>query len=207
MDAPDHRSARGREDQTRALNFALDFARGPSSGSTMPRMRRTPTRSTGSWPGSPKPAARHTCKGCSTITTRAQTGSAAVSPSNTPHGSASSCRAWKDGLRRAAGGTTLFFRRGVLEQLGGWDAHNVTEDADLGVRLARLGYTTELVETVTKEEANCRVWPWIKQRSRWIKGYAMTYGVHMRDPRRLWRELGRAGSGACRSCSSAPCRT
>lgn len=96
----------------------------------------------------------------------------------------------KMGFAVPLGGTTLFFRRGVLEQLGGWDAHNVTEDADLGVRLARLGYTTELVETVTKEEANCRVWPWIKQRSRWIKGYAMTYGVHMRDPRRLWRELG-----------------
>jgi cellulose synthase/poly-beta-1,6-N-acetylglucosamine synthase-like glycosyltransferase len=88
------------------------------------------------------------------------------------------------------GGTTLFFRRAALEQLGGWDAHNVTEDADLGMRLARLGYTTELVDTVTQEEANCRVWPWIKQRSRWIKGYAMTYGVHMRDPVRLWRELG-----------------
>ena len=96
----------------------------------------------------------------------------------------------KMGFAVPLGGTTLFFRRGVLEQLGGWDAHNVTEDADLGIRLARLGYTTELVETVTKEEANCRVWPWIKQRSRWIKGYAMTYGVHMRDPRRLWRELG-----------------
>lgn len=96
----------------------------------------------------------------------------------------------KLGFAVPLGGTTLFFRRGVLEQLGGWDAHNVTEDADLGIRLARLGYTTELVETVTQEEANCRVWPWIKQRSRWIKGYAMTYGVHMRQPRRLWRELG-----------------
>ncbi len=88
------------------------------------------------------------------------------------------------------GGTTLFFRREALEELGGWDAHNVTEDADLGVRLARAGYRTELLDTVTEEEANCRPWPWVKQRSRWLKGYAMTYGVHMRDPGQLWRDLG-----------------
>lgn len=88
------------------------------------------------------------------------------------------------------GGTTLFFRRAALEELGGWDAHNVTEDADLGIRLARHGYRTELIDTVTKEEANCRPLPWIKQRSRWIKGYAMTWVVHMRTPRRLLREVG-----------------
>lgn len=94
------------------------------------------------------------------------------------------------GLVIPLGGTTLFFRRSVLEELGGWDAHNVTEDADLGIRLARAGYRTELIETVTEEEANCRVWPWIKQRSRWLKGYAITYGVHMRNPAKLWREVG-----------------
>tara|TARA_R110002051_G_scaffold264959_3_gene324906 strand:- start:12652 stop:13488 length:837 start_codon:yes stop_codon:yes gene_type:complete len=88
------------------------------------------------------------------------------------------------------GGTTLFFRRNILEELGGWDAHNVTEDADLGVRLARAGYRTELINSVTGEEANGRAWPWIKQRSRWLKGYAITYAVHIRDPRKLWRELG-----------------
>ena len=88
------------------------------------------------------------------------------------------------------GGTTLFFRRSVLEKLGGWDAHNVTEDADLGVRLARHGYRTEIVRTVTGEEANSHVWPWIKQRSRWLKGYAITYGVHMRNPLQLRSDLG-----------------
>jgi glycosyltransferase XagB len=88
------------------------------------------------------------------------------------------------------GGTTLFFRRTALEELGGWDAHNVTEDADLGIRLARHGYSTELIDTVTREEANCRPWPWIKQRSRWIKGYAMTWAVHMRRPRKLLAEVG-----------------
>ena len=94
------------------------------------------------------------------------------------------------GLVVPLGGTTLFFRRGPLEELGGWDAHNVTEDADLGLRLARFGYRTELIQTVTGEEANCRALPWVKQRSRWQKGYAMTWGVHMRNPARLWRELG-----------------
>lgn len=96
----------------------------------------------------------------------------------------------KLGLVVPLGGTTLFFRREILEELGGWDAHNVTEDADLGLRLARHGYRTELLDSVTMEEANCRFWPWIKQRSRWLKGYAMTYAVHMRDPVTLWRQLG-----------------
>ncbi|MEJ6397865.1 glycosyltransferase family 2 protein [Yoonia sp. 208BN28-4] len=94
------------------------------------------------------------------------------------------------GLVVPLGGTTLFFRRDIIEKLGGWDAHNVTEDADLGIRLVRQGYTTELLDTTTGEEANGRAWPWVKQRSRWIKGYAVTYGVHMRDPVRLYRDLG-----------------
>ncbi|NCO87816.1 MAG: glycosyltransferase [Rhodobacterales bacterium] len=88
------------------------------------------------------------------------------------------------------GGTTLFLRRDAIVEVGGWDAHNVTEDADLGIRLARHGYRTELIDTVTEEEANARVWPWIKQRSRWLKGYGVTWAVHMRNPARLWRDLG-----------------
>lgn len=94
------------------------------------------------------------------------------------------------GLPIPLGGTTLFFRRAALEELGGWDAHNVTEDADLGMRLYRHGYRTELVNTVTYEEANCRALPWVKQRSRWLKGYMMTWATHMRDPGLLWRQLG-----------------
>jgi glycosyltransferase XagB len=96
----------------------------------------------------------------------------------------------KLGLAVPLGGTTLFFRRAVLESLGRWDAHNVTEDADLGMRLARRGYRTELIDTTTFEEANCRATSWVKQRSRWIKGFMMTWITHMRDPRLLWRELG-----------------
>jgi cellulose synthase/poly-beta-1,6-N-acetylglucosamine synthase-like glycosyltransferase len=96
----------------------------------------------------------------------------------------------KLGFAIPLGGTTLYFRREVLEELGGWDAHNVTEDADLGFRLARHGYQTEMIGTVTGEEANCRLWPWVKQRSRWLKGYMTTYLVHMRRPRLLYRQLG-----------------
>jgi len=91
------------------------------------------------------------------------------------------------------GGTSVFFRREALEKLGGWDAHNVTEDADLGMRLARQGYRCAFEPSTTHEEANCRTLPWIKQRSRWLKGYAMTWITHMRAPRLLWRELGPQG--------------
>ena len=94
------------------------------------------------------------------------------------------------GLALPLGGTTLFFRRAALEDLGGWDAHNVTEDADLGIRIARRGYRTQLISSVTMEEANCRLLPWIKQRSRWIKGYMITWATHMRDPKTLLRDLG-----------------
>ena len=94
------------------------------------------------------------------------------------------------GLPLPLGGTTLYFRKDALVELGAWDAHNVTEDADLGIRLARRGYRTELIPTITLEEANCRWWPWIRQRSRWLKGYAMTYAVHMRSPRQLYRDFG-----------------
>lgn len=94
------------------------------------------------------------------------------------------------GLPIPLGGTTLFFRRQVLEDLGGWDAWNVTEDADLGLRLARLGHRTAILPTTTYEEANCRALPWVKQRSRWVKGYMMTYLTHMRRPGQTWEELG-----------------
>jgi cellulose synthase/poly-beta-1,6-N-acetylglucosamine synthase-like glycosyltransferase len=91
------------------------------------------------------------------------------------------------------GGTSVFFRRSALMSVRGWDAHNVTEDADLGIRLARYGYETRLIRSVTREEANNRAWPWIKQRSRWLKGYMITYFVHMRRPLSLWQDLGPGG--------------
>jgi cellulose synthase/poly-beta-1,6-N-acetylglucosamine synthase-like glycosyltransferase len=97
------------------------------------------------------------------------------------------------GLPIPLGGTSVYFRRSALRDLDGWDAHNVTEDADLGMRLARRGLRTEVIGSTTEEEANLRIAPWIRQRSRWLKGYVLTWLVHMRAPRRLWRELGPVG--------------
>jgi len=97
------------------------------------------------------------------------------------------------GVPLPLGGTTLFFRRDALEKLGAWDAYNVTEDADLGIRLARHGYRTEMIDTTTFEEANCRAYPWVKQRSRWIKGYMMTWVVHSRRPAGLLHAVGWRG--------------
>ncbi|CAM4169793.1 glycosyltransferase family 2 protein [Palleronia rufa] len=91
------------------------------------------------------------------------------------------------------GGTTVFFRRRALEAVGGWDAHNVTEDADLGLRLARRGYVTDLIDSVTMEEATTTIPTWLRQRSRWQKGYAITWATHMRDPGALLRDLGPTG--------------
>ena len=89
-----------------------------------------------------------------------------------PRGPARASRGSAWSSRSAAPRCSSAARRS--SELGGWDAHNVTEDADLGLRLARHGYRTELVATVTQEEANCRALPWVRQRSRWLKGYAMT---------------------------------
>jgi cellulose synthase/poly-beta-1,6-N-acetylglucosamine synthase-like glycosyltransferase len=91
------------------------------------------------------------------------------------------------------GGTSTHIRRHVLEDAGWWDPFNVTEDADLGIRLHRLGYRTQVLDSVTYEEANSDFINWVKQRSRWYKGFLQTWLVHMRHPLLLWRQLGTAG--------------
>ncbi len=91
------------------------------------------------------------------------------------------------------GGTSNHFRASVLKAIGGWDAYNVTEDADLGIRLARRGYETRVLDSTTYEEANSDVINWVKQRSRWYKGYMQTWLVHARHPIALRRELGWRG--------------
>ncbi len=88
------------------------------------------------------------------------------------------------------GGTSNHFITGVLRDLLGWDAYNVTEDCDLGVRLCRAGYTTCMLQTTTWEEACSSLPFWIRQRTRWQKGYVQTWFVHMRRPLRLAREIG-----------------
>ncbi|MCL4520182.1 MAG: glycosyltransferase [Firmicutes bacterium] len=91
------------------------------------------------------------------------------------------------------GGTSNHFRTSVLRDLGAWDPFNVTEDADLGIRLYKAGYRTAVLDSVTYEEANSDFVNWVRQRSRWIKGYLQTWLVHMRHPLRLRRQLGRGG--------------
>ncbi len=88
------------------------------------------------------------------------------------------------------GGTSNHFRRTELEELGAWDPFNVTEDADLGIRLARLGYRCGVLESTTLEEANSDFVNWVKQRSRWYKGYLQTTVIHLRNPVVLYREVG-----------------
>ncbi len=97
------------------------------------------------------------------------------------------------GLPLLLGGTSNHFRADVLRKVGGWDPFNVTEDADLGLRLARQGYETAVLGSLTYEEANTQPANWMRQRARWLKGFLITWLVHMRNPVRLLRDLGPAG--------------
>lgn len=91
------------------------------------------------------------------------------------------------------GCTSNHFRVAALKWLLAWDPFNVTEDADLGTRLARSGYRCAMIGSTTYEEAPPRFGGWIRQRTRWLKGFVQTWLVHMREPRALWRELGARG--------------
>lgn len=97
------------------------------------------------------------------------------------------------GIPIPLGGTSNHMALGRLRELGEWDPFNVTEDADLGTRLASRGLKTRMLDSYTMEEAPNQLVPWIKQRSRWIKGYMQTWLVHMRQPKRLWQMLGAKG--------------
>jgi cellulose synthase/poly-beta-1,6-N-acetylglucosamine synthase-like glycosyltransferase len=88
------------------------------------------------------------------------------------------------------GGTSNHFKTPVLRELGGWDPFNVTEDADLGIRAAMHGYRVGIVNSTTYEEANKHLGNWLRQRSRWIKGYMQTALVFSRDPIGLVRRAG-----------------
>ncbi len=88
------------------------------------------------------------------------------------------------------GGTSNHFKTKRLQRLGSWDPYNVTEDADLGIRIYRRGLRTGMLNAYTYEEANTKLWNWIRQRSRWCKGHMQTYLVQMRHPRKLIHNLG-----------------
>jgi glycosyltransferase XagB len=92
----------------------------------------------------------------------------------------------------ALGGTSNHFQAHVLRRVGGWDAWNLTEDADLGLRLARFGVRVAMFDSDTYEEAPTILSQWLGQRRRWQKGWLQTALVHSRNPARLLRELGLA---------------
>lgn len=88
------------------------------------------------------------------------------------------------------GGTSNHFKTEILKKVGGWDPYNVTEDADMGLRLYRLGYRSDVLTCQTLEDAPVQVSVWMAQRARWYKGWLQTWLVLMRDPARLMREMG-----------------
>lgn len=88
------------------------------------------------------------------------------------------------------GGTSNHFKTETLLELQGWDPFNVTEDADLGVRLFQRGYLTSIINSNTYEEATSVNKNWLRQRSRWLKGYMQTYLVHMRNIKDFIRTKG-----------------
>ncbi|CAO4164125.1 Cellulose synthase/poly-beta-1,6-N-acetylglucosamine synthase-like glycosyltransferase [Methylorubrum populi] len=92
------------------------------------------------------------------------------------------------------GGTSTHFRTPALRSLCGWDAYNVTEDADLGLRMAVAGYRVGDLPSTTFEEAPKHLRAWLRQRSRWMKGFLQTSFTHGRRPREVWRRLGPAES-------------
>ncbi len=94
------------------------------------------------------------------------------------------------GLPVPLGGSSNHFPTSLLRQLNAWDPNNVTEDADLGIRLHRAGYHTVIMSSTTLEEANSDFVNWVKQRSRWGKGYAISWLVQMRHPVTLYRAVG-----------------
>ena len=91
------------------------------------------------------------------------------------------------------GGTSNHFCTEVLRQIGGWDPFNLTEDCDLGIRLHRRGWRTMILDSTTWEEANSQLGNWLRQRSRWIKGYIQTHFAHTRCHLRALREMGIVG--------------
>lgn len=97
------------------------------------------------------------------------------------------------GLPIPLGGTSNHLNTAALRDVGGWDAFNVTEDADLGIRLHYFGYATRTLPSLTLEECPIGLNAWLKQRTRWIKGYIQTWLVFTRDPAELKKRLGRKG--------------
>ena len=94
------------------------------------------------------------------------------------------------GLPLPLGGSSNHFRTAILREIRGWDAWNVTEDADLGLRLARHGFHVDILSASTQEEAPARILAWLTQRRRWSKGWLQTFITLTRNPRQSFAEFG-----------------
>ncbi|QIE56407.1 glycosyltransferase [Pikeienuella piscinae] len=176
----------------RALNFALDFARGAFIGVYDAEDRPAPDQIR-------KIAAQFTAEAPDVACIQARLGYYNATENWLTRCFEIEYASWFDamlpglfglGMPIPLGGTSLFIRREALETAGGWDSHNVTEDADLGMMLARAGLKTALSDSLTEEEASSRPGAWIRQRSRWLKGYLSTWVTHMRRPVELLADLG-----------------
>jgi len=88
------------------------------------------------------------------------------------------------------GGTSNHFRTEDLKKISGWDPFNVTEDADLGIRFSAEGKKVGIIKSTTYEEAPCNTGNWIRQRSRWVKGYMQTSIVYNRHPIKMIKKIG-----------------
>ncbi|MDX1949385.1 MAG: glycosyltransferase [Rickettsiales bacterium] len=97
------------------------------------------------------------------------------------------------GLPIPLGGTSNHFPTNTLKTLYAWDAYNVTEDADLGVRIAVSGLETNLINSTTYEEAPITLNNWIKQRTRWLKGHLQTFLVNIKNYKVLQKNIGNKG--------------
>ncbi len=109
------------------------------------------------------------------------------------------------GIPIPLGGTSNHVYTDVLREIGEWDPYNVTEDADLGMRLSMHGYHTRMMPSMTLEESPLTFFAWLKQRSRWIKGYMQTWLVHMRRPNELSKHSGRLGFWGFQLFIGGPC--
>ncbi len=101
------------------------------------------------------------------------------------------------GIPLPLGGTSNHFRTKILQETGGWDPFNVTEDCELGIRIYENGWKTIVLNSTTMEEANSHLWNWMRQRSRWVKGFIQTHYAHFRNPFRTIRRLGIKGTLGC----------
>jgi cellulose synthase/poly-beta-1,6-N-acetylglucosamine synthase-like glycosyltransferase len=84
------------------------------------------------------------------------------------------------------GGNTVFFERELISRIGGWDEHNLTEDAEIGLRLSAAGEQIRVVyddRYVTKEETPPTLQAFIRQRTRWSQGFMQTLR------KGTWRDL------------------